>query len=130
MGGNGETLIRKTVQKLPLVRVQVDVIDLIAILADKVLMFGNKRIEMLRAADSDHLKPALPDKLLQISVYGAEADIGESASNLQENLIRRRMRCLVLHRIPNKFQLLGLSLLPFHGDLAQCALYRSDKTPT
>jgi hypothetical protein len=70
MGGNGETLIRKTVQKLPLVRVQVDVIDLIAILADKVLMFGNKRIEMLRAADSDHLKPALPDKLLQISVYG------------------------------------------------------------
>ena len=78
-----------------------------------MLVRPHERIEVLRAPESQHLQFAFTDKLLQIPVDSCQADVWQSATDFEKNLIRGGMRGLILDGLPNYFKLFGISLLLF-----------------
>lgn len=78
-----------------------------------MLVRPHERIEVLCAAESQHLQFAFTDKFLQVTVYGCQADVWQLAADFEKNLIRGGMRSLILGGLPNHFQLSGISLLLF-----------------
>ena len=78
-----------------------------------MLVRVHERIEVLCARESQHLQFAFTDKLLQIPVDSCQADVWQSATDFEKNLIRGGMRGLILDGLPNHFKLFGISLLLF-----------------
>jgi hypothetical protein len=57
VGGNRKSRIRQAAQQLPILRVQVNIVDLITLLADEVLVLCHERIEVLGATEGQ--RPAV-----------------------------------------------------------------------
>jgi hypothetical protein len=85
---------------LPLV-IDQDVVHAIAQLADKVLVPLDQRIEVLRTAAHEHLELFVGDQFLQVTINCPKANTRQFLSHSIINLVRRRMRFVVLNRIPN-----------------------------
>jgi len=90
-------------------RVDQNIVYLAALFADKMLVAFDQRVEVLRAPQHQHLQLFVRDQLLQVAINGSKAHVGQTRADFVVNLIRRRMRVVVLDRFPNNFQLFGVS---------------------
>ena len=81
--------------------VDQDIVNAIALLANKMLVSLDQRIEVLRAATHQYLELFIGDQFLQVAVNRSETDVRHLLSHPIVNLICRRMRFVVLHGIPN-----------------------------
>jgi hypothetical protein len=112
---HGKTLMGELGGNEPLIGIKQDVIDLLALFANKMLVLRDKRIEVLRPAQGQHLELTVSDEFLKISIDGSQANIGEFLANSVVNLIGGGMGRFVLDDVPNHFQLPGISSLTIHN---------------
>jgi hypothetical protein len=111
MGCDFESPVRKSSRLDLVLRIDQNVIYLAALFTDKMLVALDQRIEMLRAPEHQHLELFVCNQFLQVAIDCSEANVGQALADFIVNLIRRRMRAVVLDRFPNNFQLFGVSWL-------------------
>jgi hypothetical protein len=109
MGRDFESPVRKSSRLDLVLRVDQNIIYLAALFADKMLVALDQRVEMLRASQHQHLELFVCDQFLQITIDGSKADVRQTLADFIVNLIRSRMRVVVLDRFPNNLQLFGIS---------------------
>ena len=83
------------------------VVNTITALADKMLVPFDQRIEMLRTPAHQYLKLLIGDQFLQIAVNRSKTNIRQFFAYPIVNLIRGRMRFIVLDGVPDDFKLPG-----------------------
>jgi hypothetical protein len=86
-----------------------------AFLADEMLMPFYQRVEMLRPADHQYLQFFIGHKFLQVSVNGSEAYVRKSFPYSGVYLVGGRMRAIILDRLPDDFELFGISWFLFQS---------------
>ena len=109
MGRDLKSPVRKSSRLNLVLRVDQNIVDLTALFADKMLVALDQRVEMLRAPQHEHLELFVRDQFLQVAIDGSKAHVGQTLPDFVVNLIRRRMRVVVLDRFPNNLQLFGVS---------------------
>jgi hypothetical protein len=109
MGGDLESPVRQSSRLDLVLRVDQNIVYLPALFADKMLVGLDQRVEMLRAPQHQDLELFVRDQFLQVPINRSEAHIRQTLAYFIVNLIRRRMRAVVLDRFPNNFQLFGVS---------------------
>jgi hypothetical protein len=109
MGGDLESPVRKSSRLDLVLRVDQNVVYLPALFADKMLVALDQGVEMLHPPQHQHLELFVRNQFLQVTIDGSEAHVRQTLADFVVNLIRRRMRTVVLDRFPNNFQLFGVS---------------------
>jgi hypothetical protein len=82
VGGNRKPRIRQAAQQLPILRVQVNIVDLITLLADEVLVLCHERIEVLGATEGQDLQFTVADELLEVPVNRSQTDTRQLRADL------------------------------------------------
>src|SRR4030095_13211154 len=111
MGSHLETFVRQFGGLYLFLAIEQDVINAVAAFADEMLMPLHQRIEMLRAPAHQNLKSLIGDQFLQVTINCSETDARHFLAYLFVNLIRRRMRLIILDSVPDNFKLFGFSRL-------------------
>ena len=109
MRGYFKTLVRQFDRLDLSLIVDQHIIDAIAPLANKMLVPLDQRIEVLRTPAHQDLKLFIGHQFLQVAINRPEADVRHFLPHPIVNLIRRRMRFVVSHGIPNDLQLPGIA---------------------
>lgn len=101
--------------------VEQNVVNAIAAFADEMLMPFHKRIEVLRASAHQDLKSLVDDQFLQVAINRPKADARQFLADLFVNLVRRRMRFIILDGLPDNLKLFSSSRLfsRFHSQFAR-----------
>ena len=84
-----------------------------AFLANEMLVPFHQGIEMLRATNHQYLQSFIGDKFLQVAVNGSEAHVGKPFPYPGVDLVGGWMRTVVLDRVPDDFELFGVSCFLF-----------------
>jgi hypothetical protein len=63
MRSHGKAFVRQPAEKSLFAGVEKQVINLLALLANEMLMRTHQRVEVLRVSERKHLKPPFADKL-------------------------------------------------------------------
>src|SRR5918996_1198417 len=108
MRRNLEPCVRKSSRLNLVLRVHQNVEHLTTFFADEVLVALDQRIEMLRASQHQDLKLFVRNQLLQVTVNGPEAYVGQTSAHLVIDLIGGWMGGIVFDCIPDNFQLLRI----------------------
>ena len=111
MGCDFESPMRKSSRLDLVLRINQDIIYLAALFADKMLVAFDQGVKMLRSPQHQHLELFVCNQFLQVAINRPETNVGQALADFIVNLIRRRMRAVVLDRFPNNFQLFGVSWL-------------------
>ncbi len=106
-----ETFVRQFSGLEIVFRVDNDVENTVTRLADEMLVAPDQGIEVLRPPKDQDLELVVGHKFLQIAVHRAQADVGQALAYLVVDLVRRRMRLVVLDGVPNNFKLSGIPRL-------------------
>ena len=114
MGGDLESPVRQSSRRNVVLRIDQNIEYTAALFTDEMLMALDQRIEMLRASQHQHLELFVCDQLLQIAINSTQAHVRQTFAHLIVNLIRSRMRFVVLDRLPNNLQLFRVSWLLIH----------------
>ena len=80
-----------------------------ALFTDEMLMALDERIETLRPPQHQYLKLFVSNQLLQVSVNGSEADVGQTLSHSLIDLVGGRMGTIAFDGVPDDFQLFCVS---------------------
>ncbi len=92
-----------------IIRIQHNIEYPTALFANEMLMPFHQRVESLRASEHQYLEFLVRYQLLQVAINGPQAHIGQSLSDLVINLVCRRMRGIILDRLPDHLSSLHTS---------------------
>src|SRR5580765_3108795 len=114
MGGDLESPVRQSSRRNIILRVDQNIEHPAALFTNEMLMALDERIEMLRAAQHQHLEFFVCDQLLQVTINRTKAHVRQTFAHLIVNLIRSRVGLIVLNRLPDNLQLFRVSWLLIH----------------
>jgi hypothetical protein len=106
--------MRKLRRRNVLGRIDENIVNAVALLADKVLVVLYEGIEVLRASQCQHLQLPVANKLLQVSIDRSETDVRKVFANLRVDLVCGGMGGVVFYGFPNNLQLLRVSSTSVH----------------
>lgn len=86
-----------------------DIVYAIALLADKMLVPFDQRVEVLRPTPHQDLQLFIGDEFLQVPINRAKTDARQFFPHAIVYLIRGRMGFIVLDCLPNDLQLSGIA---------------------
>jgi hypothetical protein len=125
-----ESRIGQAAQQLPVMRIEENIVNLIAVFADEMLMLGDERIKVLGAPQGQYLQFTVTHEFLEIPIDRSQTDVRQLPANFQKNLIRSGMGRFVFDGFPDNFQLFGISLLLFQVTVIATVLTRRERRLT